>query len=167
MKALVEFYLFLASVLPFDLPVMNGEVGEIFKSEDHPNAVFVIENYFYDCPYCHQNAPNVDALAEHFSNNPRVIVLDVGVDKKDSQYSAWISKHQPNHLVLKDANRELAKKLGTSGYPSAYVIDCQGKIVKKVTGAWSNSSKEKMKEAVNQALHLECPQEDMLTAPTL
>lgn len=167
MKALVEFYLLLASALPFSLPVMNGEVGEVFSSQDHPNAVFVIENYFYNCPYCHQNAPNVDAVAEHFASNPRVIVLDVGVDKKDSDYAAWISKHQPNHLVLKDANRELAKKLGTSGYPSAYVLDCQGKIVKKVTGAWSNSSKEKIKEAVNQALQVECPLEKTTDAPTL
>lgn len=145
------------AVNPFELPQMNhDQAGTLFKSTDHPNGVFVVEAYFLGCPYCHENAPNVDELAEKYANEPRVQVLDVGVDRQDSQYAQWIEKHQPNHPVLKDANRVLIRQLGTTGYPSAYVIDCKGTVLHKTSGVWNSSKKAAIEKAIAQGLQTVC-----------
>ena len=146
----------LIAAFVFQLPVMNGEPGEIYDSLKKPNQVRVIEAYFNNCPYCHDNAPQVDALAEMFHVEQRVEVLDVGVDRKQSDYDAWIKKHRPNHLVLKDDGRKLIGYLGTKSYPSTYVMDCEGIVTYRTSGVWSSGTKKKIVEAVAEALKKEC-----------
>jgi peroxiredoxin len=143
-------------IMSFVLPVMNGQPGEMFDSSQHANKVLVIEAYFNDCPYCHQNAPKVDALAEEFAGEDRVIFLDVGVDRKDSQYEAWIQKHKPNHPVLKDASRKLISQLGTKSFPSTYVIDCSGNVIFSTSGVWSFSVVERLANKIREASE-KCP----------
>jgi peroxiredoxin len=141
------------------LPQMNHDVpGTIYQP--NPNGVTVVEMYFNTCPYCNDNAPAVDELAAHYGGSQRVQVLDVGVDKSDSDYQSWISKHSPNHPVLKDAQRQVAKAMGTKAYPSTYVVDCTGNIVYKTVGAWSKSTEKKIYDAVEQALEVQCAQEN-------
>ncbi len=138
------------AVGPFELRWMNSEEsGATYKSADHPNGIFVVEAYFLNCPYCHQNAPQVDALAEEYADNERVQVLDVGVDRKDADYESWISQHNPNHPVLNDGGRKLISQLGTSGYPSTYVIDCKGTVVYKTSGTWNSAKKDAIKKAID------------------
>lgn len=146
--------LLLSVFLPFSLPLMNDNVGAMFTPKK--NSVLVIEAYFNTCPYCHQNAPQVDDLSGFFSENSRVEVIDLGVDRRDSDYTAWISKHQPNHPVVKDSERKIISQLGTKSYPSTYVMDCQGNIVFKTSGVWSKSTRKKIEDAVDGALNVSC-----------
>src|SRR4029077_10623802 len=125
------------AVTPFSLPWMNATNSATnFNSADYKDVIFVVEAYFLDCPYCNDNAKNVDALASKFASDPRVHVLDVGIDRSDSQYQEWIDRHHPNHPVLKDSSRALIKQLGTSGYPSTYVLDCHLKVITETAGDW-------------------------------
>ena len=143
--------------LPFSLPWMNSTThGSSFNSADHPNGVFVIEAYFLGCPYCNDNATNVDALATKFASEPRVSVLDVGVDRSESQYQQWIERHNPNHPVLNDGSQKLIGQLGTSGFPSTYVVDCKGNVVTSTTGQWGSSEQQQIEDGVRQALGTTC-----------
>jgi peroxiredoxin len=147
------------AVTPFELPWMNAsQPGTTYKSSDHADGIFVVEAYFRTCPYCNDNAPNVDALAESFANEARVQVLDVGIDRRDSDYKAWIREHNPNHPVLKDGSKELIGQLGTTGYPSTYVMDCQGNVVFQSSGSWSGSTESQIKNAVESLLKQDCHQ---------
>lgn len=148
------------SVNPFELQWMNAPAaGKVtFKSPNFRDSVFVMENYFNGCHFCHENAPNVDRLAQEFVNEPRVWVLDVGTDRSDSQYDAWIQAHSPNHPVLKDGNRVVTYQLGTSSFPSAYVIDCEGQITADVRGhGWDSFDYAYLVQAVHDALQKHCP----------
>jgi peroxiredoxin len=146
------------AVAPFELQWMNNPEKSVYKSSDHKDGIFVIEAYFRDCTYCNKNAPRVNALAEKFKNEPRVQVLDVGVDSQDSTYAEWIQKHKPNHPVLKDAKGEklVKSQLGTTGYPSTYVIDCNGNVVATTRGVWSSSSQGKIERAIEDLLSENC-----------
>jgi peroxiredoxin len=145
------------AISSFELPQMNHKsVGTIYKSVEHQNAVLVIEAYFNGCPYCNENAPNVDHLASSYSDNKRVQVLDVGVDRSDSEYEAWIEAHHPNHPVLKDAKRVLIKQLGTTGYPSTYVLNCRGDVVYEASGLWEDGVELEIQKAIDQSLDLSC-----------
>lgn len=151
----------MAGVSKFQLPWMNSpsEV-KIFDSSAHSDGIFVVEAWFNGCPYCHKNAPQVMELAEKYSNESRVHVLDVGVDRKDSDYESWIEKHQPKHAVLKDSNRVLIGQLGTSSYPSTYVIDCRGNVVAKTNGTWNASKKATIQKAIDNLLKQNCKAEE-------
>ncbi len=146
------------AVTPFSLPWMNNTTGAStnYSSTDHPNTVFVVEAYFLNCPYCNDNAPNVDDLSSKYASEPRVQVLDVGVDRSASQYATWIQRHNPNHPVLMDAKRALIGQLGTSGYPSTYVIDCHYNVVKSTSGLWGSSTENSLMKAIDNALATDC-----------
>lgn len=136
-----------AGIQPFELRIMNptsSEAGAVYKSIDHPNAIYVFENYFLNCPYCNDNAPNVDRLAEEFKDEPRVQVLDLGIDRTDAEYEEWIRRHRPNHPVLNDGARVLTRQLGTSRYPTAYVVK-SGEVIFKTTGVWSPQTFERIR----------------------
>jgi peroxiredoxin len=146
------------AITPFNLPWMNATsgTGVNYSSAERPNAVFVVEAYFLNCPYCNENAQNVNDLAAKYSAESRVQVLDVGIDRKDSQYATWISRHNPNHPVLKDASRELIGQLGTTGYPSTYVIDCHGEVTYKHVGEWEAADIGEISAHIDEALKTEC-----------
>lgn len=144
-------------ITTFQLPWMNHKVaGTVYNSADIKDAVIVVEAYFLNCPYCNDNAPNVDELATAFANEPRVQVLDVGIDKTDAQYKTWIAKHHPNHPVLKDDKRMLIRQLGTSGYPSTYIIDCKGTVRYTSTGVWGTAKERAIKDKVTEVLKETC-----------
>lgn len=143
--------------MPFSLPWMNAANSPAtYSSADHADGVFVVENYFLGCPYCNDNASNVNDLAGKYLNQPRVQVLDVGVDTDDSDYAEWISDHTPNHPVLNDGNMTLTGQLGTSGYPSTYVIDCKGNVVYSHSGEWDSGDESKIAQAIDAQLALPC-----------
>ncbi|MBI1861799.1 MAG: TlpA family protein disulfide reductase [Deltaproteobacteria bacterium] len=139
-----------AVVTPFSLKDMKS--GEIYNSANHPGSVFLLESYFLNCPYCNDNAPNVDSVANFFESEGRVQVLDVGVDRSDAQYAEWIRRHHPNHPVLNDGARTLTRKLGTSNYPTSYVVDSSGNILLRTVGVWSESTKARILQTISNAL---------------
>lgn len=143
--------------IAFDLPWMNaGEAGATYNSSEFTGSVFVLETYFLGCPYCNDNAPNVDALAEEFAFDMRVQVLDVGIDQQDWQYEEWIRRHQPNHPVLKDVGRKLVRQLGTRAYPSVYIVDCNGNVAYKHEGMWSATVKAAIRSKIRTLLAGQC-----------
>jgi hypothetical protein len=141
----------------FNLPWMNHSDPETrYWSADHPRGIFVIETFFLNCPYCNDNAPNVDELAEEYENEERVQVLDLGIDRLDSQYDTWIQRHKPNHPVLKDDKRVVIQQLGTTGYPSAYILDCKGKVHYQTSGVWNATKKQAIHSTIDRLLQEEC-----------
>lgn len=145
-----------AEIKPFELPWMNESNAKTYSSETHKGGIFVIETYFLNCPYCNDNAPAVDALAQKFSDQSRVQVLDVGIDKSDAQYQTWIERHHPNHPVLKDAKKELISQLGTTVYPSTYVLDCEGNVIYQSQGTWNEEKKEAIERTIEWLLNSSC-----------
>jgi len=142
------------SIPHFTLPWMNVQTeGAVsYSSQNYQDAVWVIETYFLGCPYCNDNAPKVNSLQNHFKNDERVQILDIGIDKNEGDYAEWIRRHKPNHPVLKDSARLLARQLGTSVYPSTYVLDKNLNVVFKSTGVWSSKVESQIKDAVEKTL---------------
>ena len=141
----------------FELPQMNGEnVGEVYKSADHPGAVFVFEAYFNRCPYCHENAPIIDELAAAFKDESRVQVIDLGRDCRDSDYRSWIIRHNPNHPVLKDCNQQLLGPMGVSAFPTTVIYDCRGNEVFRNVGTMDRGVYDRAVASIQAALTQQC-----------
>ena len=146
-----------AAVSPFSLPWMNSSPRGDYVSASHTDGIFVLEAYFLGCPYCNENAPNVDELATAYHNQTNVQVLDVGIDRADADYATWISRHHPNHPVLKDANRVVIHQLGTQYYPSTYVVNCRGEVVySPEAGVWDTNVKAALHSAIDNLIAHPC-----------
>jgi len=142
------------TISAFELPQMNNG-GAMFRSVDN-QGVYLFESYFLGCPYCNENAPNVNEMAASYSDNRIVHFIDLGIDRSNGQYDTWIANHNPNHPVLKDASRVVTNELGTTGYPSAYVVGCDMKVLYKTTGVWGSAEKAEIKAAIDNALQQDC-----------
>ncbi len=146
-----------AAIRPFSLLWMNHPTpNTMYKSVDYPNSIFVIESFFNSCPPCNLNAPQVELLAEQYEHEPRVRFLDIGIDRKKSDYQSWISKHHPNHPVLMDGDTLLNLQLGTQAYPSSYVVDCKGNVVAQTLGTWDDKAIATLRFAINDQLTHDC-----------
>ena len=142
----------------FDLQRMNGETAtERFVSADKRAAIYIIEAYFYNCPYCHENAPIIEAIATEFKDNPRIHVLDIGRDCRNSDYSRWIAQHKPGHPVLNDCNKEVINQIGVTGFPTTVAYDCWGRERFKSTGVLNSAKQNQLKELIKQMQMEPCP----------
>jgi peroxiredoxin len=141
----------------FELKQMNGDnAGQMYRSADYPGPVWVFEFYFNTCPYCNDNAPLIDRLAEQFQAEPRVQVLDISRDCRDSDYRSWISKHSPNHPVLNDCSKVLITPHNVRGFPTTVVVDCNGKVQYRKEGAMSSSDYDRAVSAIEASLNQPC-----------
>ena len=145
---------------PFEMPWVNGEQDSVYRMDDHPNAVYVIEFFANYCGPCNQNAANVEAMATFYKNEPRVQVLDVGIDSRDSEIATWIRNHRPNHPVLKDVGQTVYRSERFQYIPAAVVADCNGVVKYRVESTWTSSVKTKIKNAVNTLLKQSCTRRD-------
>src|SRR5688500_3480571 len=113
------------AIAPFALKWENAPNGGLYNSSEHPDAVFVIEAYQLRCGPCNTNVPNLHDLAGFYGYEPRVQILDLGIDRSPRDYQQWIAKHEPVYPVLNDARRQVWSQLGGSGTPTTWVLDCK------------------------------------------
>lgn len=81
------------------------------------------------CPPCVQETPSLSQLAADYSNRG-LVVLAVSVDKDVRAYQAFLHKFHPAFLTARDS--VVHEDYGTYMYPETYIIDAQGKVVKKI-----------------------------------
>ncbi len=89
------------------------------------------------CPPCVEETPSLSQFAQEFSNKGAV-VLGVSVDKDQKAYRAFLEKFHPTFLTARDMS--LHEDYGTYMYPETYIIDANGKVLKKIAepADWMN-----------------------------
>ncbi|MBZ5728008.1 MAG: TlpA family protein disulfide reductase [Acidobacteriia bacterium] len=81
------------------------------------------------CPPCVEETPSLSQFAQDFAGKG-VVVLGVSVDKDQKAYGAFLQKFHPAFLTARDMS--LHEDYGTYMYPETYIIDANGKVLKKI-----------------------------------
>lgn len=158
-----------AASIPTNLEfvVKNGAPGqEVFRMSEYPNDVFVFEAFTVSCGSCGQNTAAVNQLAAEYANNPRVHVLDLGLEANENAYREWIRRFHPNHLVIVDQELRVYDALKTINQtPQVFVVSCTGLMVGNFVGAWRNGTTGPngdlvVRELVEKALKTTCVEAD-------
>ena len=91
------------------------------------------------CPPCVQEMPSLVALQKQLGD--KVIILAVSEDDDDAAYKQFIRDHNVDLFTVRDTrhNNEL---YGTTGFPETFVIDANGKILRKFIGPQEWTSPE-------------------------
>ena len=71
-----------------------------------------------------------------------VVVLAVSIDADDAAYHKFLKEYNVNMVTVRDEPQKAARLYGTFGWPETYVIDRQGVIRRKFTGAVDCNSPE-------------------------
>jgi cytochrome c biogenesis protein CcmG/thiol:disulfide interchange protein DsbE len=84
------------------------------------------------CPPCVEEMPSL--LQLHKQLGDKVTILAVSEDADDAAYKQFITDHQVDLLSVRDTQHQ-NEVYGTFKYPETYIIDRNGKIVRKFIGA--------------------------------
>lgn len=149
-----------ASSIPTNLEfaLKNGTQGQTqYRMADHRNSVFVFEIFSLSCGSCNDNAAYVDKLATEYKSNPRVQVLDAGIDSAEPLYREWIRLHAPNHPVIADPQQRVYSALRAENRtPQVFVVNCEGQMAGRFVGNWVGQGDKDVREAVEKALKTTC-----------
>jgi cytochrome c biogenesis protein CcmG, thiol:disulfide interchange protein DsbE len=81
------------------------------------------------CGPCRDEAPSLSRFAAEYARKG-VVVLGISVDKDAKAYSTFMQRFRPAFLTARDT--KVHSDYGTFMYPETYIIDTQGKVLKKI-----------------------------------
>lgn len=84
------------------------------------------------CPPCVEETPSLVELQKLVGD--KVTVLAVSEDSDDAAYQQFVRDHKVDLLTVRDGQRT-NELYGTFRYPETFIIDANGKIVRKFIGA--------------------------------
>jgi cytochrome c biogenesis protein CcmG/thiol:disulfide interchange protein DsbE len=111
---------------------ITADNGQAVSMPGFKGKVLVLNFWASWCQPCLQETPSLSQLAQTFANKG-VVVLGVSVDKDKRAYDAFVQKFHPAFLTVRED--KLHEDFGTFMYPETYIIDPNGKVLKKIAEA--------------------------------
>ena len=84
------------------------------------------------CPPCIEEMPSLVQLQKRLGD--KVVVVAVSEDADDEAYKQFVRDHNVDLLTVRDVKQTTHDVYGTFKYPETFVIDRNGKIVRKFIG---------------------------------
>jgi thiol-disulfide isomerase/thioredoxin len=90
------------------------------------------------CSPCVEEMPSLVQLQKRLGD--KVTIIAVSEDGDDKPYQQFVRDHNIDLLTVRDVQQKTNEVYGTFKFPETYVIDRNGKIVRKFIGAadWTN-----------------------------
>ena len=118
----------------FTLPSAQG--GKPVKLSDYKGKVVILDFWATWCPPCRKEIPDFVSLQKEFG--PKGLqVIGVALDQEGAGVvKPFIAENHINYPIGLDSKSEIPSLYGgVRGIPTTFIIDRQGKIVKKFVGA--------------------------------
>ena len=84
------------------------------------------------CPPCIEEMPSLVQLQKRLGD--KVVVVAVSEDADDEAYKQFVRDHNVDLLTVRDVKQNTHEVYGTFKYPETFVIDRNGKILRKFIG---------------------------------
>jgi cytochrome c biogenesis protein CcmG/thiol:disulfide interchange protein DsbE len=101
-------------------------------------------------PPCVEEAASLEQLQKRIAPLGGT-VLGVSVDDSQSQYESFLRAYNITYPNFRDTTKMIPKTYGTVMYPDTYIIDRNGKLVRKIIGAQDWTSPQ-MTDSINAIL---------------
>ena len=129
--------------------------GDEISFEDLRGKVVLVSVWATWCGPCRVEMPSIQALYDRY-NDEGFTVLAVSIDT-DPRYKRKVKEFRDQYEltfpILLDPANEITRTLETVGVPENFVIDKQGRIVKRVIGA-SNWNTEANRSLIEELLRM-------------
>lgn len=116
---------------------INTDDGRAVSVPNFGGKLLVLNFWASWCGPCVEETPSLSAFSEEYRNKG-VVVLGVSVDQDPNAYQKFVERFHPAFLVARD--RKIHEDFGTFIYPETYIIDSNGRVLKKYAEAvnWMN-----------------------------
>jgi peroxiredoxin len=121
--------------------------GSAMRLSELRGKVVIVEFWATWCPPCKEAIPELNKVSEKFRDRS-VQLLGISVDKggdAPSRVSAFVKEHAVVYPVMVD-NGSVNVAYGVSGIPVMFIIDKEGKVVKRHMGFFPGLAETLSKE---------------------
>ena len=112
---------------------VKSEGGDIFTPTKFAGRVLVLNFWASWCQPCIEEFGGLNQFAQEFAGQG-VVVLGVSVDRGEKGYKRFLESYRPSFPTTRDPDAEIAASYGTFLFPETYIINKEGKVVKKIIG---------------------------------
>ena len=125
--------------------------GEDFASAEHHGEVLVLNVWYASCPHCRKEAPELQKIHEEYQDRG---VSFIGVNVRDAEgpARAFEETYGITYPSMPDADAEIMYSLrgqvAPNAVPSTLVLDHEGRVAARVSGAADPSVLRAMIDAV-------------------
>jgi thiol-disulfide isomerase/thioredoxin len=125
----------------FDYSDLNG--NEV-TNESMKGKYVIIKCWYIHCAACIEEFPMVNLLAEKYKDHTDILFLSLAEDTP-AQLNAFLAKKPLSYRVVPNMKIYMNQVLHLNGFPTHFIIDKEGKILKVVSNFESlNSALERL-----------------------
>jgi len=115
----------------FTLPAVDGSM---VRMSDYSGKVILVDFWATWCPPCLEMIPVLSKLHKQYSDKG-LIVLGISLDKEDlGMLGTFVHENMIPYKVVMGDNRISNAFGGVSSIPTLYMVDRDGRLVRKLTG---------------------------------
>jgi cytochrome c biogenesis protein CcmG/thiol:disulfide interchange protein DsbE len=107
--------------------------GDQVTPRNFGGKVLVLNFWASWCAPCVQEAPSLNEFAKTLKDSG-VVVLGVSVDRNEQLYQNFVKHFGLAYPLARDPEENLSYRYGTYKIPESYIIDRNGKVVRKYAG---------------------------------
>jgi cytochrome c biogenesis protein CcmG/thiol:disulfide interchange protein DsbE len=112
---------------------VKTEQGLTITPKDFRARVLVLNFWASWCQPCVQEFGDLNKFAQDMAGQG-VVVVGVSADRSEKAYRRFLESYRPSFQTSRDPDADVAASFGTFAFPETYVIDKDGKVVKKIVG---------------------------------
>ena len=112
---------------------LTDDSGSGASLDDYRGKYLLLNFWATWCPPCVEELPSLNTL--HRELEPKgLIVLGISVDENKQAYEQFLDRFGVAFPTVRDPEMAVASRYGTSIYPESYLIDRDGRVVRKYVG---------------------------------
>ena len=112
---------------------VKTESGSVITPTSFGGKVLVLNFWASWCRPCIEEFGGLNQFAQEAAGQG-VVVLGISVDRNEKGYRRFLESYRPSFQTSRDPEAEIAASYGTFLFPETYIIDKEGKVVRKIIG---------------------------------
>lgn len=105
--------------------------GKAYDATSTKGKIIVVKCWFIGCVACVKEFPELNALVDKFHDRDDILFLSLATDSKQ-RLTSFLQKKEFKYAVVPEQEDYMTGKLKINAYPTHFLIDRAGKIVKVV-----------------------------------
>ena len=112
---------------------ITTSAGDQISPRNFGGKVLVLNFWASWCPPCVEEEPSLNEFARTLKDSG-VVVLGVSVDRNEQAYENFVKRFDVAFPTARDPDENISYRYGTYKLPESYIIDRNGKVVRKFAG---------------------------------
>jgi peroxiredoxin len=109
---------------------ITADSGRTYSVHDFGGKLLLLNFWATWCGTCIEEIPSLNAMARELQPKG-LVVLGVSVDQNEQQYKDFLTRSPLAYQTARDPAEKINTSYGTIQYPESYLIDRNGKVIRK------------------------------------